>query len=125
MKTISLMLVLLVLSGVVWPDAATAVPEQRAENPCGKVVCCCPHICKKVKEKKLACKIRDRQTCGIKSASPEVSLSPTSLAGLRITIVSQSLADSQPRNSKLPLESCRQFDPADRFPLDKPPPFLS
>src|SRR5579864_5361275 len=121
MKRLNLALVLLVLWGVVSPDSATAVPLQQAGNPCGRVVCCCPHMCKMIRQQRLACKIHHRRSCGIQSASAEASLSPFSLAGLRITIVPNSLTYSQARGSKLLPEACRTFTPADRSPLDKPP----
>jgi len=69
--------------------------------------------------------MRDRMSCGLKSAPLAFSLSPFSIAGLSLTSVSNSFADSPPRSSKLPPDASQPFDSAVRSPLDKPPPFLS
>jgi hypothetical protein len=78
-----------------------------------------------IKQKRLACMMRDRLNCGIKSAPLAVSLSSFSITGLHITIVSNSLADSQPESSKFRPDAWQAFDSAVHSPLDKPPPFLS
>jgi len=69
--------------------------------------------------------MRDRLSCGIKSASSAISLSPFSIAGLRIAIVFNSFSNSQPGSSKLSPDTWQPFDPAVHSPLDKPPPILS
>jgi len=125
MKTLALLMTMLVLSGVAMPAAAAFVSYQRAQDPCGMVFCCCPQMCKMIKHKKFASQMCDNRSCGMRSASSAVSLSPFSLAALRVMIVSNSLIDPQSINSKVPPERKQSFNPADRSPLDKPPPFLS
>jgi len=125
MKYLALLLAFVIFSGVVMPAAASFVSYQRAQDPCGMLFCCCPQMCKMIKHKKLACAMVDGRSCGIRSASSAVSLSPFSLAALRVMIVSNSLIDSQSEHSSFPAEAKQSFNLANRSPLDKPPPFLS
>ena len=125
MKTLALLMALFLLAGVVMPAAAAFVSYQRTENPCGMVFCCCPRMCKMLKHKKLVGQACDGRNCGINSASSADILFPSPLAELRIMIVSGVFTDSHPRNSILRPDAWQPFDSAVRFPLDKPPPFLS
>src|ERR1700749_1719773 len=119
MKSLTLLLALLVFSGVVMPTATAFAAYQRAENPCGMVFCCCPQMCKMLKQKKLAGQMCERHHCGIKSASAAVSLSPFSVVDLRTAILSDSLADIHSMNSTLSPGAWRTFASAGRSALDK------
>jgi hypothetical protein len=117
--------VIFLIASFLMPDVGLTMQTWRTQDPCGMIICCCPHMCKMAKKHTFNCHRNSRESCGIKTGSTSpFSYSNDSL----IAQVGIAAGDLMPAPSP---EFRASFEERLRVPsdqsarLEKPPAFLS
>jgi hypothetical protein len=120
MKTLKVFLVLFLAGAIFAPDAAFAARMLGKDHRCGKVICCCPDMCRKMKQE-ATCHSAAPIKCGLQQArSGPRSLVPDWVAPVRIALLPSFQLDRS-RLSALFREPFARLRSNPQSPLDKPP----
>jgi hypothetical protein len=116
----------ILIAGFLAPDVVIAMRTLAAHNPCGKLICCCPVMCKHAKKEDAHCHRTSDTRCGIKTAtSQDAFLVSEHLPAPTFRIVS--ITTQSPPSSWM-TQSATSFlflPDAHDLSLDKPPATLS